>query len=282
MRLKDNILSKWWFSLVGIPVFILLFSWMMNILLDDNSAVYIYQWFVIIIGSFIGQMILIYRYKLTYKQIHYLYILISANLSMFVTFIFNHSANINDLIYHSVLGKPSDVSSSKATIMENFVITVISTLIVVALLFIFKTITWFSLKKIHLDTYRTRINYETISERSTTLKQENAALKEEIDRLEAKVKDLSFHISGPIIDMVSKTSEIGLKDIHLEDTSSNKIQAVEDSNIDLDLSIVDSEIDEQVPELNDHKRDDRKLEKKIAKEDKDNKGDVEFFDKLKK
>ena len=165
MNKKDNVLKKWWFTLIFIPVIMGL-----GIIVHTfakfggwsqlNSS--LLQWLTVFIVAMVIQTYFVFKNKVKYKAEHFTFIGFSILVTIFVGFILS-----------AFVFKDSDNDKPK------WLNTLYSSLISFVVMFIFKTIMW---QALHIKS-TSSLNKD---ERLKQLEQENETMKQELVQLKGE------------------------------------------------------------------------------------------------
>ena len=160
MNKKDNVLRKWWFTFVIIPVIIgtvILVRWVGNFDGWDELTYTILQWLIVFTVAIVIQTYFVISNKVKYKAEHYTYIGFSILITIFVGFIL----------------------SAFKIFPTKWYWTLVSSLISFAVLFAFKTIMW---QALHMKSNKSHNKDDRLND----LVQENESLKQELQHLKGK------------------------------------------------------------------------------------------------
>ena len=116
---KANIFKYWWFNFIIIPVITIIYA-LINFFttkINDSDQI-ILTWFTIMIMAFILQLALLTAYKQKNKFIHYLYILIVINISLFIGYILSRFVIVSEKWWKKWLVNPALVLAIIYTIQE--------------------------------------------------------------------------------------------------------------------------------------------------------------------
>ena len=169
MESQNNIFKKWWFNFIVVPVLSLVISFSTYFVKpewEDSDKTLLF-WLIVISLAVISETFILSIRKVKYRSNHYLYILISSNLSLFISFVINRF----DLI---------SIKSLEESRWWWWINEIIQMLFQVALLFFVKMVVWYSLHSKQLSKKNKDAQFEQALEKVQELEQENLALKRKI------------------------------------------------------------------------------------------------------
>ncbi|NQZ66155.1 MAG: hypothetical protein HRT99_03005 [Mycoplasmatales bacterium] len=174
---KNNVLSKYWFSLIGVPIFLFIapFIWW------NEMDRYVFEWFAILTISLLVQIYLFRGSKYGDKVVHILFIVFSILISMFISHFLHRYANFN--------------------LKWEWLEFLFSSLVQASILFIIKTILWFILVG-HLKHIR------KLKNNFDTLKDENELLTKKLNQQMEINENLEMIISDYRKEEIEEIEEI--------------------------------------------------------------------------
>ncbi|WKX02440.1 hypothetical protein [Candidatus Mycoplasma mahonii] len=158
MNKNDNILRKWWFGFVITPLFTISFSFIPGWLDIDEKLL---SWIVLIIIAFACEIYILYTNKIKYRMMHYVFILSSFMVTIFISFMISKFLNLN----------------IKWEWVKNIVLMIIS----VVVLFIVKTFIWVFMSLKQRELVVKDLTIDDLRIKVSELEDENQRLKEKLE-----------------------------------------------------------------------------------------------------
>ncbi|MCR8613112.1 MAG: cell division protein ZapB [Mycoplasma sp.] len=231
MKLKDNILSKWWWSWVTIPIFTLVSRWIFK----DYTDRLIYDWFIIITVSLIIQIFFHFKIiKSSATEMHLFYIVISLIASMFFTYILYNSTGLHSTIEDKV----------GAWLAE-----IVFVLAVTSIIFVLKMLIWWILKASFLKKHVLKQKHQEILDQNQDVISKYDELKFKYDELKMKNEKLLEEIKNRDFNLEDKneikTLEHNIDNVNDAGTAVNTIEiGILSDRIKTDEDIMKIETDE--------------------------------------